>query len=141
MFCSVLLGRLGSSGFHRNPSQEKAGVSGWKTEPGLDGCGTPISSRMSGHDLSIECPPQPHIPNAWFSSSGAISEGSGNLEAGDLMEEVSQQRWVLWRGILYLTPFLFLSLLPVCHEEGFVSHTPVVMIFPSGSYALSPLRP
>lgn len=38
---------------------------------------------VSGHDLSIECPPQPHILNAWFSSSGAILEGSGNLEAGD----------------------------------------------------------
>lgn len=65
-------------------------------------------------------------------------ERSGNLRVGKFDGESRSMEEGSLEGHLIPDPFLFLFPLHVCHEEAFLSHTPVVMIFSSGSYALGP---
>ena len=72
------------------------------------GVGDQYQAAVSGHDLSIEHPLQPHITDAWFSASGDILESSGNLEVGEFDGGSQPMEVGSSEGHLIPDPFLFL---------------------------------
>jgi hypothetical protein len=88
----------------------------------------PILSPCPGHTgrlllwFKYEMPPQAHVLKAWSLVGAVILGGGRNFRRLGLARRGGSLKVYLWRSYLVPDPFLCLSLLSGCHEEGRLYH-------------------